>query len=89
LWSKCSPCRQRGGAARLHSGDGGTRCSLTFTVEEKSLTGAFTRRDGKAAIAQDLERVYAYFPRLRARRMFDPALYVGPAEQQMCVIGVR
>src|SRR3979490_546816 len=46
----------------------GRRCFAHLTVEENLLTGAFTRRDGKFAIAQDLERVYAYFPRLRERR---------------------
>ena len=46
----------------------GRRAFAHLTVEENLLTGAFTRRDGKSAIAQDLERVYAYFPRLRERR---------------------
>src|SRR5246127_5753928 len=46
----------------------GRRAFPHLTVEENLLTGAFTRRDGKLAIAQDLERVYAYFPRLRERR---------------------
>ena len=42
----------------------GRRCFAHLTVEENLLTGAFTRTDGKSAIKQDLERVYAYFPRL-------------------------
>jgi ABC-type glutathione transport system ATPase component len=42
--------------------------------------------DGKSAIAQDLERVYAYFPRLRERRS-STAGYTSGGEQQMCVIG--
>src|ERR1700730_11939042 len=46
----------------------GRRCFAHLTVEENLLTGAFTRRDGKAAVAVDLERVYAYFPRLKERR---------------------
>src|SRR6202051_796231 len=46
----------------------GRRCFAHLTIEENLLTGAFTRRDGKSAIAQDLERVYAYFARLRDRR---------------------
>src|SRR3979490_370188 len=50
----------------------GRRCFAHLTVEENLLTGAFTRRDGKFAIAQDLERVYAYFPRLRDRRWCAP-----------------
>src|SRR5882762_9648095 len=36
-----------------------------LTIEENLLTGAFTRRDRKAAIKADLERVYAYFSRLK------------------------
>ena len=64
----------------------GRRCFAHLTVEENLLTGAFTRRDGKSAIAQDLERVYAYFPRLRERRG-STAGYTSGGEQQMCVIG--
>jgi branched-chain amino acid transport system ATP-binding protein len=64
----------------------GRRCFAHLSVEENLLTGAFTRRDGKSAIAQDLERVYAYFPRLRDRRG-STAGYTSGGEQQMCVIG--
>src|ERR1044072_8495587 len=64
----------------------GRRCFAHLTVEENLLTGAFTRRDGKSAIAQDLERVYAYFPRLRERRG-STAGYTSGGEQQMCAIG--
>jgi branched-chain amino acid transport system ATP-binding protein len=64
----------------------GRRAFAHLTVEENLLTGAFTRRDGKLAIAQDLERVYAYFPRLRERRG-STAGYTSGGEQQMCVIG--
>jgi len=64
----------------------GRRCFAHLTVEENLLTGAFTRRDGKSAIAQDLERAYAYFPRLRERRG-STAGYTSGGEQQMCVIG--
>jgi branched-chain amino acid transport system ATP-binding protein len=64
----------------------GRRCFAHLTVEENLLTGAFTRRDGKAAIAQDLELVYGYFPRLRERRG-STAGYTSGGEQQMCVIG--
>src|SRR5215813_5557300 len=46
----------------------GRHCFAHLTVEENLLTGAFTRRDGGAAIRADLERVYAYFPRLKERR---------------------
>src|SRR5262244_4279633 len=64
----------------------GRRCFAHLTVEENLLTGGFTRRDGKAAVAADLERVYAYFPRLKERRG-SMAGYTSGGEQQMCVIG--
>jgi branched-chain amino acid transport system ATP-binding protein len=64
----------------------GRRCFAHLTVEENLLTGAFTRKDGKSAIAQDLERVYAYFPRLGERRG-STAGYTSGGEQQMCAIG--
>ena len=64
----------------------GRRCFAHLTVEENLLTGAFTRRDSKAQIAQDLERVYAYFPRLKARR-HSTAGYTSGGEQQMCALG--
>jgi branched-chain amino acid transport system ATP-binding protein len=64
----------------------GRHCFGHLTVEENLLTGAFTRRDGRAAIARDLERVYAYFPRLKERRS-SMAGYTSGGEQQMCAIG--
>jgi branched-chain amino acid transport system ATP-binding protein len=64
----------------------GRHCFAHLTVEENLLTGAFTRRDGGAAIRADLERVYAYFPRLRERRA-AVAGYTSGGEQQMCAIG--
>ena len=64
----------------------GRRCFAHLTVEENLLTGAFTRRDGKAAVAADLELVYSYFPRLKDRRE-STAGYTSGGEQQMCAIG--
>jgi len=64
----------------------GRHCFAHLTVEENLLTGAFTRRDGGAAIRADLERVYAYFPRLKERRGAI-AGYTSGGEQQMCAIG--
>jgi branched-chain amino acid transport system ATP-binding protein len=64
----------------------GRHCFAHLTVEENLLTGAFTRRDGSAAIRQDLERVYAYFPRIKSRRQAI-AGYTSGGEQQMCAIG--
>lgn len=57
-----------------------------LTVEENLQTGAFTRKDGRGAIAADLEKVYNYFPRLRERRT-SQAGYTSGGEQQMCAIG--
>lgn len=64
----------------------GRYCFAHLTVEENLLTGAFTRRDGAAAIRQDLERVYSYFPRIRSRQ-HAIAGYTSGGEQQMCAIG--
>jgi branched-chain amino acid transport system ATP-binding protein len=64
----------------------GRHCFGHLTVEENLLTGAFTRRDGKAAIARDIELVYEYFPRLKHRRG-SMAGYTSGGEQQMCAIG--
>jgi branched-chain amino acid transport system ATP-binding protein len=64
----------------------GRHCFAHLTVEENLLTGAFTRRDGGAAVRADLERVYAYFPRLKERRG-AVAGYTSGGEQQMCAIG--
>jgi branched-chain amino acid transport system ATP-binding protein len=64
----------------------GRHCFGHLTIEENLLTGAFTRRDGSAAIRADLERVYGYFRRLRERRG-AMAGYTSGGEQQMCAIG--
>jgi branched-chain amino acid transport system ATP-binding protein len=64
----------------------GRHCFGHLTVEENLLTGAYTRKDGKAAIARDLEMVYGYFPRLRERRR-SQAGYTSGGEQQMVAIG--
>jgi branched-chain amino acid transport system ATP-binding protein len=64
----------------------GRHCFGHLTIEENLLTGAFTRRDGKAAIRRDLEMVYNYFPRLRERKD-SLAGYTSGGEQQMCAIG--
>jgi len=64
----------------------GRHCFGHLTVEENLLTGAFTRKDGKAAINRDLDMVYGYFKRLRERRS-SMAGYTSGGEQQMCAIG--
>src|SRR5246127_4062405 len=64
----------------------GRHCFEHLTVEENLLTGAYTRRDGRAAVAAELDRVYAYFPRLKARRR-AVAGYTSGGEQQMVALG--
>jgi len=64
----------------------GRHCFEHLTIEENLLTGAYTRSDGSAAIDASLEKVYAYFPRLKERRT-SQAGYTSGGEQQMCAIG--
>ncbi|AKH99718.1 amino acid/amide ABC transporter ATP-binding protein 2, HAAT family [Hoeflea sp. IMCC20628] len=64
----------------------GRHCFGHLTIEENLLTGAFTRKDGNAAIKRDIEMVYNYFPRLRERRT-SLAGYTSGGEQQMTAIG--
>jgi len=64
----------------------GRHCFEHLTVEENLLTGAYTRRDGSAAIQRDLELVYSYFPRLKSRNRAQ-AGYTSGGEQQMVAIG--
>ncbi|MBE0693215.1 MAG: ABC transporter ATP-binding protein, partial [Aquamicrobium sp.] len=64
----------------------GRHCFGHLSVEDNLLTGAFTRRDGHAAIREDLELVYQYFPRLKVRRA-SMAGYTSGGEQQMTAIG--
>lgn len=63
----------------------GRHCFAHLTIEENLLTGAYTRKD-KAEVAATLEKVYAYFPRLKTRRT-SQAAYTSGGEQQMCAIG--
>ncbi len=55
------------------------------TVEENLEIGAMTR-SGRAAIAADVERVYAYFPRLKERHRQQAGTLSG-GEQQMLAVG--
>jgi len=64
----------------------GRHCFAHLSVEDNLLTGAYTRKDGKAAVAETLEMVYTYFPRLKTRRS-SQAAYTSGGEQQMCAIG--
>ena len=58
---------------------------LGLTTEENLRLGAHARRD-KAAVAEDTERLYGYFPRLRERRAQQAGTLSG-GEQQMLAIG--
>ncbi len=64
----------------------GRHCFEHLTVEENLLTGAYTRRDGRGSVDQDLKMVYSYFPRLSDRKS-SLAGYVSGGEQQMTAIG--
>ena len=64
----------------------GRHCFEHLTVEENLLTGSYTRKDGRAAVAESLEKVYHYFPRLKVRRT-SQAGYTSGGEQQMVAIG--
>jgi len=64
----------------------GRHCFPHLTVEENLLTGAYTRADGRVRVAEDLGKVYSYFPRLKVRRSAI-AGYTSGGEQQMTAIG--
>jgi branched-chain amino acid transport system ATP-binding protein len=64
----------------------GRHCFAHLTVEENLLTGAYTRDDGRAGVARDLDKVYGYFPRLKIRRAAVVG-YTSGGEQQMTAIG--
>ncbi|GGA05109.1 MULTISPECIES: ABC transporter ATP-binding protein [Neptunicoccus] len=64
----------------------GRHCFEHLTVEENLLTGSYTRNISRAQLAQDLDLVYTYFPRLKERRK-SQAGYTSGGEQQMVAIG--
>jgi branched-chain amino acid transport system ATP-binding protein len=64
----------------------GRRVFEHLTVEENLLTTAFARHARRSEILQDLERIYAHFPQLKARRK-SVAGYTSGGEQQMMAIG--
>lgn len=55
-----------------------------MTVQDNLLMGAF-RRNGKAAVARDLEKMYTLFPRMAERRR-QLAGSMSGGEQQMCAM---
>ena len=64
----------------------GRHCFQHLTIEENLLTGAFTRKAGRAEVQRELEKVYTYFPRLKQRRK-SQAGYTSGGEQQMTAVG--
>ena len=64
----------------------GRHCFAHLSIEDNLLAGAYSRRDGKAAVRDSLDKVYTYFPRLKTRRR-SQAAYTSGGEQQMCAIG--
>ncbi len=57
---------------------------LDLTTEENLRIGAYTRKD-RRAVAQDLERMFTYFPRLKERRHQQAGTLSG-GEQQMLAV---
>ena len=64
----------------------GRHCFQHLSIEENLLTGAYTSNAGRAGILADLDKVYAYFPRLKERRNSQSG-YTSGGEQQMTAIG--
>jgi branched-chain amino acid transport system ATP-binding protein len=56
-----------------------------LTVDENLTLGSYIRRQDKAGVAEDRERMFALFPRL-AERIAQPAGTLSGGEQQMLVI---
>jgi branched-chain amino acid transport system ATP-binding protein len=63
----------------------GRRVFEHLTTEENLVAGAHVQAD-RRRVADGIERVYGYFPRLRERRAVQ-AGYLSGGEQQMLVIG--
>ncbi len=64
----------------------GRRVFSQLSVQENLSMGAFTRKDGATAIANDLEMVFERLPRLKERRKQQAGTLSG-GEQQMLAIG--
>ena len=64
----------------------GRHCFAHLSVEDNLITGAYTRPIKGAEVRDALEKVYAYFPRLKTRRT-SLAGYTSGGEQQMVAIG--
>jgi branched-chain amino acid transport system ATP-binding protein len=71
-----------GGVAHVPEGRG---TFTRVTTEENLLLGSYTRQN-KKAVAEDIEQVYTYFPRLKERRNQQAGTLSG-GEQQMLAVG--
>src|SRR5580704_12939717 len=64
----------------------GRRLFGAMSVEDNLLMGAYSRKISRRELGDDLDQVYATFPKLRERRNQAAATLSG-GEQQMCAIG--
>jgi branched-chain amino acid transport system ATP-binding protein len=64
----------------------GRHCFGHLSVEDNLITGAYARPINRAQVRDELEKIYAYFPRLKTRRT-SLAGYTSGGEQQMVAIG--
>jgi branched-chain amino acid transport system ATP-binding protein len=64
----------------------GRRLFPTLSVRDNLMLGAYTRTDGAAEIARDLDLVFSIFPIL-AERADQGATTMSGGQQQMCAIG--
>jgi len=64
----------------------GRHCFSHLSVEDNLITGAYALPIKHAQVRHELERIYAYFPRLKTRRT-SLAGYTSGGEQQMVAIG--
>jgi branched-chain amino acid transport system ATP-binding protein len=71
-----------GGVAHVPEGRG---TFTRVTTEENLQLGSYTRRD-KKGVLEDIEKVYAFFPRLKERRDQQAGTLSG-GEQQMLAVG--
>ena len=63
----------------------GRRCFGHLTVEENIIAGAYSRKLSKPEIRNELEKIYAYFKRLKERRK-SQAGFTSGGEQQMIAV---
>lgn len=63
----------------------GRRCFGHLTVEENIISGGYSRKLSKGDIANELEKIYDYFPRLKTRRK-SQAGFTSGGEQQMIAV---